>query len=289
MVEGPSDTALRPPPATGRFSPVLFPREHGAWAALVESILLGFLLLGRWETWAAAGVTAVLAAFLVRVPLRGMVQYASVDPRTARAMFGKALGEGALFAVSAALFWALAPASVRAVALAAAAPLGFCLGLRCFLGGTLRTPFWEVVGMAAATLPLPLLLAGTEGKVVQACLAWGLFGGYFILSVPYVGLRRRMFLAFRRGEDVGWKRRLREGRGVFLLHLLFAVAFAVGGAGFSRWLPLLPLLRAIAGVLFGDPALPLRRLGVRETLLSMLYSGLFLCAGSPFRPPGGAS
>ncbi len=143
----------------------------------------------------------------------------------------------------------------------------------------LRFLWVEVPGFAGLCLLTPVLyLAQPAGNIRKALLLYGLFGGYFILSLFYVKVRQKLAAHSTTKPNLAPEDRSWEGRGALLSHVAFVV-LALIAAGPAHGLtlgPLYALIRVWMGLKWGRPNLPLMKLGVREMIHSLVFAGLIL-------------
>ncbi len=273
---------------------IALPGEHGAWVFLLSPLLIG-LFAGLEDASRRPGaaqpggalaiallVAAALSAFLLRQPVSIAVK--ALAGRRSRAD------------VPAAAIWAGLYGLITLAAVAGLVALGFgsllALGVPAVLvfGWHLvlisrraerRQLGVEIVGSGALALAAPAAYWVALGAAdVQGWWLWLLTWLQSAASIVYAYLR----LAQR--ELPGWPpvaERLRLGRRA-LLYAAFNVLFALGLAVARQAPPLVPLpyLLQLAETVFGTlrPAVKLRptRIGVRQLIVSSLFTLVFILA-----------
>mgnify|MGYP005855143739 CR=1 FL=1 len=236
------------------------PQEHGAWVFLLSPLLIGLFAGERWSAASTLVVIAALAAFLVRQPVALLVKIAS--------------GRRARRDLPAALFWALAYTLIGLAALAGLVAQGHVYQLSLALPGlpVFAWHLWLISRRAERRQ------VGVE--LVASGVLWALTWLQSAASIVYAYLR----LAQRElPQTPSLPARLSmAGRALAYtsFNLAFAAVLALGGF-VPPWLPL-PYALQWAESLWGAlrPALGARptAIGVRQLIVSALFTGLFILA-----------
>lgn len=257
----------------------MLPKEHGAWNALIVCLAAGWALLAGWNATALAATLFWLSGFILRAPISTARQYRVADPPRARRALGFSVLLLAVLLLSGFYFGEKAPPRELRLVFLAATPIGILLVILAWVKRTLRFLPAEILGFAGVALAVPVLYLTRPGAgEAKALLLYGLFAGYFMAALLYVRVRQEWLRRSRNGEGFALGRRLADGKWALALHLLFpaVVLMATGGGWWTA--PLYALLRAVAGLIKGRPELPLMKLGVREMLHSIVFTGLVLTA-----------
>ena len=168
-----------------------FPREHGAWAVLLASLLLA--LAHPWARDWPALVLALLfvLAFAIQEPLRAMAAGRGRGKGIWLLVYGTLIAVGALYLYLGHEVRVLIPAVA----------LGFLvtaidLGARRY--HLHRRAVFRLIGVAALTLALPGLLCIVHPeRAGYAFLLWAMVVIYFTSRLTYI----RAVIAARRGEN----------------------------------------------------------------------------------------
>jgi len=272
----PPDSTSGESQGTPRF---LWPREHGAWGMVLLPFFSAWVLArnSAWPVVAALG--AVLATFLIREPLLVLLRqrYRWTQPRAetpaarrSLAMLGPILSlSGVGLAVSLPIRPLIFLGSIAVV----------LMGL--YLWGALnnrqRSPWLQAAGAVGlgASAPLCYLGAGLDFDRT-VILLWATHVVHSTAAVLVVHARLDAVMAHRRGTPLVVPRpacRVAQAGGIVFA---FAVAFAGypllgGAAAFPVAVHALDLRR------LNDPSflsIPLRRVGLRELSISVVFSAL---------------
>lgn len=253
-------------------SALMLPREHGAWAMLAVSYLLGVLVGARFDAAIAALGASALFVFISRESLLSWrrAQRRGRDAQRAGRLFVAYIA----LAVAAGLpllwtdyFWNLAPLAAAAAAL---------LVFNGEQGAQLedRTIGNELLAIAGITLLAPAVYCAARGGWQwEAFVLWMISAAYFASSVFYVKLR--VLDAHARKADARNRvRRFCFGYHASLLAALVLLAvterlsvFAVVAFAPVLWRAFLAIARPVR-------ELNLRRIG----MLEIAYSAVFLAA-----------
>ncbi len=275
-------TAAAAQPAFPALAPLLWPREHGAWAMLLLPLLSGLLLAPRlaWECVPAAAV--VVGTFILREPLvalwRQQMVWKERRPESEQASRSLAFYLPVIIASGLALVWRLPAVPLLAMGVAAAALTALSVYL------TVRNRQRSVL----------LQLASSAGLNASAWMAWLAAGGSWNAKIIWllwalefahsaaalVGVRARLdaAIASRAGRDSA-------GRKMQVRVAIAALALtAVASAAASLFVVTVALLfsaavRAFDLAQLDDAAglqIPLRRIGRRELLFSTVFSILLV-------------
>lgn len=261
----------------------MFPKEHGAWNALILSMAVGWTWLGHFDVAALWASLAWSAGFLSQRPFRLTIQYHKADKSKAKKALFLFLIEAAVALIAGFFFLREASEPSRRWALEVAFPLAATLGLLFLWRRTLRFLAAELLGFVFLCLLAPILgLNVPDIGEEKALWLFFLLSGYFLTTVFYVRLRRKWFLASREKPRLPFPMRLKEGWRLIILQILFlGVAFfcphgkalVILGAAES-------FLKTTLGLLAGKPSLPLMKLGLREMIYSLLFA---LLIGAAFK------
>ncbi len=253
----------------------MFPKEHGAWNALLVSLAAGWFALGEWNDAAFFASLFWLSGFTARAPFSTARQYWKADPPKAyRAVFFFLILFFVFF-VSGCLFLANAPLEDINLATQWGLPIGSLIFI--LVAGKKNLRHWgiEVIGFTGLTLLTPVLyLSKPSAGLTKAYLLFMIFGGYFILAVFYVKVRQAWVAMARTGKVLRMKQRAWDGSAIFLVHVMFvAIVLAVSRIHLGMAAgPLYALARTFAGLMWGKPHLPLMKLGMREMIHSIIYT-----------------
>jgi hypothetical protein len=253
----------------------VIPKEHGAWAVLYGSFLVGMGVAGHVTLPLALLLGGVTFLVLMNGPLTALLRAAGSQKSSAppRHAFGwlAVYGAGAcaslvpLLAVYRMIF--LVPFGMTAA-------LFFLLRLFLVRRGDDRSLPGELIGTVGLTLIGPTAHAVGVGEVQPAgAVLWMLLVLFFASGVFYVRMRIRVMLALRRGTPVTPNPARRWCVLYHLLLLLLVPALAAGQV--IPWPVLLAfapaLWRAAAGLRRRETALKLRRLGWSEVALTAVF------------------
>lgn len=258
----------------------MFPKEHGAWNVLGVAGVLGWACLGSWNLSALDATLVWFSGFILRAPIQTWIQYRRVDSEHSR----KAMAWAALLFVIATAagidFLMRAPSNPKILALGAGIPLGVAILILSVTRRSLRHPLIEALGFAGLCLLTPVLvLTGPGGKIQDVLWLSCLLTAYFILGLGYVKVRQNWLARSRGGEKWDGVKRVRDGKKVLLGYLVLVLAAVLGAPAWGWCLaPGWALLRIGAGIIFGNPALPLMKLGLREMAHSFMFAFLLYSA-----------
>jgi hypothetical protein len=250
----------------------IIPKEHGAWAVLYGSLLVGLGVAGRLTV-------PVLLLFV------GVTAWAFANgPITLLAR--PAAGPGQVGRQRQALLWLLAYGAVAAAALVPLIALYRMTFLLPFGMAALffvvvrvyqlrerdeRTLGGELIGMAGLTMTAAAAHAvAAEAAQPLGAMLWGLCLLYFGSGIFYVRMRVQGMLAARQGAPASANRAILP---CILYHaLLLIVMPLLAAAGIIPWAILLafalPIWRAAAGLRRHEARLDLKRLGWSEVALT---------------------
>ena len=267
----------------------LIPREHGAWAMLLQPFLAAMIVLHKFAWPMLPALAAVVLVFLVRDPLIVLARQRWVwrDRRPESALAMRYL------AVEVAL---LVPAGV---ALALVWPLWILAVLAGAAGAlTLLAVYMTVRNRQRAVWLQALSAAGLSSSALAACLAvlrtvpvwgwwmWGLHAAHFLGGILVVHTRLEARIAAKKSTPVltqAFQRMRNEATAVQAVLVFGAVALAatgrlfyaaaLAGSGAFHLMDLYNLHteRALA--------MPLRSVGKRALTVSIAFS-LLIVAGS---------
>jgi hypothetical protein len=263
----------------------LFPKEHGAWNALLVSLIAGWWTLEGPSP--ATGAAALLwsAAFVLKTPLSTARQYRVADPSKAAGALGFSFFLASLLLGSAWVFWKQAPSLASNLVLGSAVPTGLLLFILYFVKRTLRFLFAEVLGFLGLCGVAPVLyLTRADAVPEKAVLLFLLIGGYFLLGLLYVRVRFEWMARAKAGErrKQGERRKYPRGFldiwGVLILGAIWvaAVLFFPGASSWQAVAPLYALARMTAGALWGEKLIHPMTLGMREMVHSIVFLVLVL-------------
>jgi hypothetical protein len=261
----------------------LFPKEHGAWNALLISLAAGWWTLGTSGPAAFAVTFLWLCAFTLKAPLSTFRQYRRADPSKAAKAGAWAFFLAGLLVHSAWTYWKEAPPEASRLILMAALPVGLLLFILYFLRGNLRFLFAESLGFLGLCLVAPALYLSIPAVPWdKAGLLYLLFGGYFLLGLLYVRVRFEWMDRAKAGErrKVGERRKFSRSFldiwGVLILSSAWAatVFFFPGSSAWQVTAPLYALARMVAGALWGERLIQPMTLGMREMVHSIIFLAL---------------
>ena len=258
---------------------LLIPREHGAWAMLLLPFASALVLArgAAWETAPAA--IAVVGVFLIREPLVALWRQAIVwKERRIEAQAARRC-----------LCWYLAPTAVSAVVLLWRRPLWPTLLIGLAASGLTLASSYLIVHNRQRSLLLQIAsAAGLNASALVAWLAvrpqleataiwlWALQFAHSAAALLAVHARLEARIAARAISDTAeMKRRAVVAQGIVLV----AAAACAGAGRFGLALA----LASSGGVHLADLArlrrldflqVPLRRVGLRELALSVVFSAL---------------
>ena len=256
------------------------PADHGAWVFLLSPLVIGLFVGGRWSTSAFYLIVASLCGFLSRQPLTVAVK--ALSGRRPRADLPPAV------------FWALLYAGVGLLHVAGLVMRGMGYLLYLAVPGIVVFAWYlhlvrhrderrqlglEILGAGVLALNAPAgLWAGLGQPEPIGWLLWLLTWAQSAASIVFVYLRlaQRPLL-----DDLGLGHRLRMGLpvlGVTTLNLFAVTALGidqiVSGTLFLAYLP--QWLEAVAGTLRPAYGTKPTRIGVRQMVVSALYTLLFV-------------
>jgi hypothetical protein len=268
----------------------IIPKEHGAWAVLYGSLLVGLGVAGRFTVPVLLLLLGVTAWAFANGPITLLARPAA--------------GPGQVARQRQALLWLLVYGAVAAAALVPLIalyrmtfllPFGmaalFFVMVRVYqlrerdersLGG-------ELIGMAGLTMTAAAAHAvAAEAAQPLGAMLWGLCLLYFGSGIFYVRMRVQGMLAARQGAPASANPAILP---CILYHALLLVVvplLAVGG--FVPWAILLafalPIWRAAAGLRRHDARLDIKRLGWSEVALTSGFV-LLLIGALRLSPPAG--
>ncbi len=249
----------------------MFPKEHGAWNALLVSLFAGWIGLDQWNPVALAATLIWFSGFVLRAPTLTFLQYRKADQAKARKALVFAILLLVALAFSTLYFFRNAPQTALSLVLFLGLPIGVLICGIAVIRRNLRLVIVEVLGFAGICLLAPVLaLCSPLIPLSKAFWLYGLFGGYFILAIFYIKVRQKWVALMKDGIHSSLDLRMEDGAAPLLLHALF-----VGAVYWANpWMALGPLWalgRVLAGVMGGKPDLPIMRLGVREMIHSLVY------------------
>jgi hypothetical protein len=262
---------------------LLLPREHGSWGMLLFPLISAMILTRRWDWSLAAAGAAAVAVFLLREPLlvlaRQRYLWREVRPETAAArrsllVFGGLLAaSGAWLAAAAPLPW-LIGLGLAAAALTAVAIYGALHNLQ-------RSPLLQIAGAAGLTASalLPYLAAGVPPD--RALLL--LMSAHLVHSAGSVLVVHARLEAARALKMNAPAHGRHTAAAIWLaLHALAAAALILAGEPRLGLILALPLAVHAADLArLGNPQFlrtPLRRVGLRELGLSVVFAALLVAA-----------
>lgn len=264
---------------------IAIPQDHGSWVFLLSPLLIGIFAGGRWTPAMVYLVLAALAAFLLRQPVVIAIKAYSGRRPSAE--------------LPAARFWILVYSAVGLAAVAGLVSSGFNYLLWLALPG-LPVFAWHLVLVsrrqerrqmgielvAAGALALAAPAGYWIGQESPDPAGWWLMGCTWFQSAAsivyaYLRLEQRELseipdLVMR--LKMGWRA---------LAYTTFNLAASLACAGFG-WLPLLiPLpyllqwLETLQGVV--RPAIKLKptSIGIRQLVVSTIFTLLFILAWNP--------
>jgi hypothetical protein len=257
----------------------LLPKEHGAWNALLVSLVVGWMALGQWNVAALAVSILWFSGFVLRAPLTTYRQYRKADPPKARRALGVSVFWLVVLILSGLVFYLTAPGNDIRIVCFTAAPLGTVIFILAAIRRSLRFFEAELLGFIAICLAAPVIyLSSPLNDTIKALWLYVLIGGYFILALLYIKVRQSWVARARRGFQLTVSQRRSQGFFVFLLH-----GFYIGGvvAMAPSWLwgfgPLYAGIKAGMGLSWGKPNLPIMQLGIREMFHSLIYMMIAFC------------
>ena len=267
----------------------LVPREHGAWAMLLQPFLAALIVLHRPAWPVLPALAAVVLVFLVRDPLTILARQRWVwrDRRPESALALRYLAvELVLLALAGGALLLVWPLWILAVLAVAAGAL------------TLLAVYMTVKNRQRAVWLQALSAAGLSSSALAACLAvsrtvpvwgwwmWGLHAAHFLGGILVVHARLEARIAAKKATPVlteAFQRMRNDATSLQALLIFAAIALAATGRFFYA--------AALAGSggfhlmdlynLHTDRALamPLKTVGKRALTVSIVFS-LLLVAGS---------
>ena len=267
----------------------LVPREHGAWAMLIQPFVGALIVLHRLAWPVLPALAAVVLVFLVRDPLIVLARQRWVwrDKRPESALALRYLAvEVALLALAGGALALVWPLWILAVLAGAAGAL------------TLLAVYMTVRNRQRAVWLQALSAAGLSSSALAACLAisrtvpvwgwwmWGLHAAHFLGGILVVHARLEARIAAKKATPVlteAFQRMRNEATSVQALLVFGAVALAatgrffyaaaLAGSGAFHLMDLYSLHteRALA--------MPLKTVGKRALTVSIVFT-LLIVAGS---------
>ena len=260
-----------------KFKPPI-PHEHGAWAMLYAPMLIAILALGRFELAVVLFLIATTAIFLAHEPLAVLVKLNPNRPSSPQIFRASKWWLAIYCAIAMAATmplllhyerWLLAPFGVVLLAL---------LSTHIYLASKReeRTISGEFLGVISLTLTAPSAYYVLTGKLDMFCLLlWGLNIVYFTSSIFYVKMRVSRFAKKKDADALTWQ--------CLGYHVLLAAG--IGALMWMNWitgvaaLAFLPvILRTFAGLKKEKGKLNLKRIGIAETVYTLLFV-IFLAWG----------
>jgi hypothetical protein len=263
----------------------MFPKEHGAWNALLVSLAAGWWTLGGSNLAAIALTTLWLSAFILKAPFSTFRQYRIADPSKAAKAGAWALFLFGILLYSAWTYWKQGPPEASRLILFTALPAGLLLFILYSYKRTLRFLFAEALGFLGLCLVAPALYLSIPAVPWdKAGLLYLLFGGYFLLGLLYVRVRFEWMDRAKAGErrKQGERRQYPRGFldiwGILILTTAWiaAVFFFPGASPWQIVAPLYALARMTAGALWGEKLIHPMTLGMREMVHSIVFLVLAL-------------
>lgn len=227
-------------PATGLAATLRasFPRQHGAWSALLAAYALGTLIAGRFSVESLFLLLAITAAFCGREAFVFLLRLPAADPHRSSGILLTALW--ALLFTTGALPLALECKGKGLLTLGAIAGAGLGVSIVTARRKKDEMSFGgEILGMASLSLIAPVAQHVAAGGFSQTTLGLWLLCLLFLLgSVFHV----RFVVRHRKERAGSWKDRLKAGIPSLVFHLMaLGVVIAI-----SRYTPFLPVLAPIA-------------------------------------------
>jgi hypothetical protein len=259
---------------------IALPSDHGSWVFLFSPLLIGLFAGGSWSIASLYLVIAALSAFLVRQPVTMLVKiYSGRRPRRD---------------LAAAWFWLFVYGVIGALALLGLVWQGYAYLLILALPG-IPVFAWHLylVSRRAERRQLGVELVATGVLALAAPAAyWVGLGrpdplGWVLLVLTWLQSAASIVYAYLRLEqrelpakpDI--QERLRMGRRALLyagFNLLFVIGLSLA-AIISPWL-FIPYALQLAETIYGvlNPAIGVKptRIGVRQLIVSSLFTLLFI-------------
>lgn len=267
-----------------KLASLAIPRQHGAWAVLLLSFVVGVAGLGRLGLDAVLALLVVISGFVGRHALAAGVRLPTRDGRRT-ALFGWA----AIFASVAALsLGALLLSSERLLLVPLSGILLASAGVSTVAEWKRldRTTWGELLNMLGLSLVVPFVIYATTGRLGPEVLGLWLALALFVCG----GVFHVRYLVRGRVDKGGLRQRLRAGAASALFHagaLVALVALSrVALVPTWTWLALVPnTAKALWPVARPQRTRPaIRRIGFAELAHSLLFLILTILA---FRLPEG--
>ncbi len=250
---------------------VPIPHEHGAWAILYASFVVGWAAAASLSLIVLLILIATTGLFLAHEPLIKLLRGRrhGARPENLRHWFNWL----AIFAVPALAAGLILLLYYRLWLLAifgGTAGVLFCVHLYLAAQRQDRSAFGELLGIAGLTLTAPGVYAGVEGRVDwTALIVWSLCLLYFGSGVFYVKMRVSRNL---KPKEFGSRRSQCLGYHFLVLAILCVLALGLG----LPWILLLgfvPILgRAFWHAFRSGGPLNLRRIGYLEVLYTIVFT-----------------
>ena len=253
-----------------KFKPPI-PHEHGAWAMLYAPMIIAVAVLGRFELSVTLFLIATTTIFLAHEPLSVLVKLNPKRPSSPQifreSKWWLAIYSTIAIAATVPLLlhyqrWWLAPFGVVLLVL---------LSAHIYLASKReeRTIGGEFLGVISLTLTAPSAYYVLTGKLDQFCLLlWALNIVYFTSSIFYVKMRVSRFAKKKDANALTWQ--------CLGYHVLLAAG--IGALLWMNWitgvaaLAFLPIiLRTFAGLKEEKSKLNLKRIGIAETVYTLLF------------------
>lgn len=265
-------------PSVGR---PIAPREHGVWAVLYGSFLVGVGVAGRVTLPAALLLVGITAAVFANGSLSILARWSAKDGQRERRRH--------------ALIWFMLYGAIAAAAFGPllvvfrmAFLLLFGVGAACFLllrmflirEGDDRTLIGELIGAAGLTMVGPVTHAVSVGEVQAISLIlWLLLFLFFASGVFYVRMRVHSMVSQRKGASAS----NREWWPCVAYHVFLIIVIptllwvrVVPWPAFLAYAP--AVWRAAAGLSRKAARLDLRRLGWSEVALAAAFVVILIAA-----------
>lgn len=257
----------------------MLPKEHGAWNALLVSLMAGWVALGHWNVPVLAVSFFWLSGFILRAPLTSYRQYRKADPTKARQAAGVSLFWLVVLIFSGIVFYLTAPGKDIRIVCLAAVPLGTVIFILAAVRRSLRFFEAELLGFAGICLAAPVIyLSSPLYDAMKVLWFYALICGYFILALFYVKVRQSWVAQTRLGFRLTLSQGYSRGGFVFLLHVLYIVGVLTTAPSWLWCLgPLYGGIKAGIGLGWGKHNLPIMKLGVREMIHSLVYTVIAVC------------
>ncbi len=250
---------------------VPIPHEHGAWAVLYSSFLVGWAATGRLHLTVLFLLTAMTSLFLAHEPLIKLIRARKYGARADNVRYWRkwfivftalAASAGLVLLLHYGLWVVIVPAGVA----------GVLFPLHVFLVAHRRdrSAPAEFLGIGGLTVSSALAYVGLTGHLqATAFLIWGFCLLYFGSGVFYVKMRISRKLKPQEFEN---RRNLCLGYHILMLAVLLVCAFRFN----ISWLPLLgflPILgRGFWHAFRSEGSLNLRRIGYLEVLYTVFFT-----------------